>query len=692
MNLEPRGWSVALAVVALTSAAHAVESDPCDFASSTDAAFAYERVMQCYRSVPFERADLVNILGVIGQHRSFSDLAELYDARVHWREALAALDRDYPNDAAMHEAIVREHHEFRNVHVSYLPPRCYTALAVALTPFEFGSTVIDSIALDDGAGPEQIVFIEGTLLADTYREATGIDATALVGQRVVSINGVPVLDYFRAYAEDLKVHQDASGGLNGVLSYDAYSVRLNGGGDYLPERSADEYVLESRDGQLTSLTLPWVFVRRSTLQPGAALPLTQSTEEFVRLCQVGPELAQPAAAVAQRPLGALGPFAVDDEREDLVRRLRALGSRGGRANAAGNGLPASAASMQLELALPELYYEVPPEQLGQGIETIIPRTNNAAVFQYDGHVTALRLFDTNAWVDVAREGIAHACENSDRLIVDLRGNTGGNDTTIRWLHHHLLPAEGQLVPAGMLPLRLRNDNPVFNEMLFNSARFMAEFAPGLGIGPCEHMFTPGCLTDIDTGEPLVAAADWFIAPSVVERRGGVGVSLTRHFAFQNVGDPEFDVASCAGRFQAEDLVFITDGRNASGGYFLPAAFKGEGVIVSMGGYLGEPMAMGRALSGGSIPSSTWAGVPEAIEAATEGAIQFENEFSVLQRPVTVRMEMLGVYQQDGRTLHIRAPIEADLHVDVWTDLPGSDGFVYERVLEAVDEAAACADE
>jgi hypothetical protein len=683
MTLELSPWSVALAVVALTSVAHAAEGDPCDFASSTDAAFAYERVMECYRSVPFQPADLDNILGVIGQHRSFSDLAELYDARVHWREALAALDRDYPNDAAMHEAIVREHHAFGNVHVAYLPPRCYTALVVALTPFEFGSTVLDS-AVDDGTR-SQIVFIEATLLASTYQQATGIDPTVFVGQRVISINGVPVLDYFRAYAQDLNVHQDASGGLNGVLAYDAYSVRLNGGGDYLPERAADEYVLESSDGQRTSLTLPWVFVRRSTLQPNAALPLTQSTEQFVRLCQVGPELAP--AAVAQQPPGALGPFAVDDEREDLVQRLRELGSAGSRASA--HASTARAASTQRELIPPEPYHEVPPDQLGQSIETIIPRTSNAAVFQYDGHVTALRLFDTNAWIDVARQGIAHACENSDRLIVDLRGNTGGNDTTIRWLHHHLLPAGGQLVPAGMLPLRLRNDNPVFNEMLFNSARFMAEFAPGLDIDPCELTFTPGCLTDIDTGEPLLASADWFADPSINERRGGARVSLTRQFAFQNVGDPEFDVASCAGRFQGDDLVFLTDGRNASGGYFLPAAFKGEGVIVSMGGYLGEPMAMGRALSGGSIPSSIWAGVPETIEAASEGAIQFENEFLVLQRPVTVRMEMVGVYQKDGRTLHIRAPVEADLQADVWTDLPGSDGFVYGRVLEVVDEAAAC---
>jgi hypothetical protein len=52
------------------------------------------------------------------------------------------------------------------------------------------------------------------------------------------------------------------------------------------------------------------------------------------------------------------------------------------------------------------------------------------------------------------------------------------------------------------------------------------------------------------------------------------------------------------------------------------------------------------------------------------------------------MEMLGIYRKDGRTLHIEARVRADLHVNVWTDLPGSNGFVNQRVLEAVDDAAA----
>jgi hypothetical protein len=674
-----------MAFLALAPIAQATVGDPCDFVSSGATSFSPEQVLSCYRSVPFEPADLLNIIDVIEQHRSFSDLAEIYDARVHWRQALAALEHDYPNDMAMHDAIKREHHDFGNVHVSYFPPQCYSALLIGFTPLEFGSVV-----RNDGAGDEQLIFVESAPLASRYQAATAIDASSLVGQRVVSINGVPVLDYFRAYAESLNIHEDAGGGLNGILSSDTYSIRINGGGDYFPERSADEYVFETIDGKRSTLTLPWVFIPKSTLLPNSALPLTRSSEQFIRLCQVGPEVTAPTSTADAGAPGNLSqaaqPFGIDAERDELVRRLGASAAqRLTRAPSA--GLTPAVPSKEHTGAATS-YHEVPPERLGQGVEVVVPSTNNATVLQYDGHVTALQLLDTVAWVDVARQGVEYACEHSDRLIVDLRGNGGGNDTVIRWLHHYLFPERGQLIEAGLLPFRMRNDNPAFSELLESSARFMAEYAPALGIDPCASSFTPGCLTDVETGEPLVADTTWFASPTVVEERADVPVSLSRQVAVWNVNDPEFDSASCAGRFRGDSLVFITDGRNASGGYFLPASFEGEGVIVNTGGFVGEPMAMGRALSGGSIPGTTWAALAASIEEATVGEIHFDSDFIPLVRPVNTRMEMLGIYRKDRRTLHIEAPVRADLHVNVWTDLPGSNGFVYQRVLNAVDEAAA----
>lgn len=199
---------------------------------------------------------------------------------------------------------------------------------------------------------------------------------------------------------------------------------------------------------------------------------------------------------------------------------------------------------------PTAFYEVPPDELNQDVELIVPLTNNAAVRQYAGHVTALQLLDTVGWVDVARQGIDYACEHSDRLIIDLRNNGGGNDTVIRWLHHYLFPERGQLVRGGMLPFRVRNDVPALNESLSNWARFMAEYAPSLALDACALFLTPGCLTDPATGAPLVAGDDWFADPSVVEERAGSRLTLSRFVSLPNIGDPEFDSASCAGRSRA----------------------------------------------------------------------------------------------------------------------------------------------
>jgi hypothetical protein len=677
-----RVWSGGVVLLGVSALAHAKQGDPCDFVSSGATAFSHEQVTRCYRQVPFDPTALANIVQVVEQHRSFSDLAEIYDARVHWRRALTALQHDYPNDLAMHDALKHEHQQFRNGHIAYVLPACYWTMLAAIVPLDFGSTVWGNRA-------EQIVFIESAPFASLYQEATGIDVTSLVGQRVVSINGVPVLDYFRQYTEGLKAHEDPGGGLNGVLSAYTYSLALGGPGDFVPERAADEYVFESVRGKRTSVTLPWAFVPSAPLLGPSALPLTHGTDEFIQLCQEGPPEAVPppeeappsgeqALLALSRKSRTLRQGGIDRERQQIIQSLRS------------RFVPSSAQPARAEsLATrhpegPTSYYEVPPERIGQDLELIVPLTDNAAVLQYAGHVTALQLLDTIGWIDVARQGIDYACEHSDRLIVDLRNNGGGNDTVIRWLHHYLFPERGQLVPAGLLPFRLRNDNPAFNEVLSQSARFMAEYAPGLGVDPCALFLTPGCLTDPNTGSPLVAGHDWFATPSLLESRAGQPVSLSRYAGLPNIGAPEFDAASCAGRFQGDDLVFITDGTNASGGYFLPAAFQGEGVIVGVGGYVGEPLAMGRARGGATVPGSFWSTIAQALPLLTEGQLSFENELVGFTRPVDSQMEMAGIYLKDGRSLHIDHPVGADLHVNVWTNLPGSEGFVYERVLEAVD--------
>ena len=125
-------------------------------------------------------------------------------------------------------------------------------------------------------------------------------------------------------------------------------------------------------------------------------------------------------------------------------------------------------------------------------------------------------------------------------------------------------------------MRVRNDNEAFNEALFNMAALDALLVPR-GVKPCSVGIGPACIVDVNTGGflPLNELA-WFRRPKTVERRGGVPVSLSRQAGIPPENLPEsFDAASCAGRFAGYDLIFLTDGSNASGGYFLPAAFKGE---------------------------------------------------------------------------------------------------------------------
>lgn len=650
-----------------TNEAQAQPSDPCDFVSGGKSAFSYAQVMGCYRKLPFSKDALHSIVRVIEQHRGFSDLGEIYDARVHWREGLAALLRpeampSYTSDLAMHDALKREHKSFRNAHVAYVPPGCYWRMLNAFVPLEFGSVVAHL-----GHSHEQIVFVEDApILPDLYQAATGIDARTLVGMRVVSINGVPVLDYFRSYAEQQKTHEDPGGALNGVLSDYEYSFRLGGAHDFLPSQDHDTYVFESTDGTRRKLDMPWVFTPSATILGDSALPLTASSEAFAALC------LQDAAAEGRSAHDATQfrfdwglDQRVDRHRRDASRRIR----QHRRVPANGHG-----------------HFEVNPADLGKNVQEIIPTTDLARVVQYSGNVTAIQLGDTGTWTNVVRNGIEHACEHSERLIIDVRGNNGGNDTVIRWLHHYLLPEDGNLVPAGLLPVRLRNDNPKFNEVLYKFARFTSEFVPVLGLDPCMLQLTPGCALDVDRGTPFTSDRyDWFFHPTQRELRGGRLVTLSRELGLPNVANPEFDRASCAGRFVDDDLIVLTNGGNASGGYFLPAAFKGDGVIVNTGGYLGEPMAMGRARGGATVPAGIWGIAVQAIEGLSQGVIRFHHTIETFQRPVDSQMEMMGAYRKDRRALHVEHPIHADLHVPVWTNRAGSEAFVYERVLRAVDE-------
>lgn len=642
--------------------------DPCDFTSGGAVTFPREQILACFETVPFDRGDLENVLEVITQAREFSDLAEWYDERTGWRGNLDALAHTaFPSDFAMQSALIAEHKSHKTIHVEYDPPACYTDMFAAFVPFEFGATTRfarQGADDHDGDREKQIVFIEDAPsgFREFYQQVTGIDTQELVGLRVVAINDVPVLDHFRAFGkEQLSVDESDGVHLNMILNQEGYTIRSLPFTS-LPERSADEYLFESRSGERFSRTLPWLFVWQGAGgQP--ALPLTASTEDFLALCM------EPRPPFPSATIEPAADILASEEEQALEPRL----------------FPQKRVATSINRQ--NGFFEVPPGQLGKYIEEIIPSTDGATVLQFRQKVTTIRIDDTKAdWRGVVREGIEHACQNSKRLIVDVRGADGGFDDQTHWLYRHLFPEETNPIEAGKVLTRTRNDNVRLNEIYFKSAYFESLELPG--VQPCVVGFGTQCVMDPDTGEPLPRnLLDWFKVPSITEERGGVPVPLSRLFGIlgiqQNFFAPDFDAASCAGRFADKNLIFLTDGVNKSGTYILPAAFKGKGVIVTSGGYVDEAMPMGNARAGVGFSASIWANHAAALRS---WQVPVDYEYVQFERQVESEGEMWGTYRKDRTTLHADDPVKPDLRLQVWSDSPETDGYVYMHLLRAVDAA------
>jgi hypothetical protein len=650
----------------LSSASAPASTDPCNF--QTGQVFPYEQVLACYESVPFQHEDLENAIEVVSAWRERSDLRNVYDVRIGWRERLAALDdpatrEDYASDFAMQTALSREHKSFFNVHIRYVPPSCYWGMLAAFVPFEFGSTL-------EGPARRQIVFVEGTpFLPALYETATGVDARPFVGQRVVSINGVDPLEYFRAYGREA-MRLDRNDGLNlsSILTFAAYSVRA-GPFAPIPAAPSDVYVFEDRRGRRVVVEMPWVFAPTGLfasfgLLPGAPpqTPLTGSTEAFAARCG---RPVPPATEDGSGPAGSLALLArptpaspLEDlsERRDMVRRMwrPPAGVRGD-------------------------YFEVPPGQIGKFVGELAPATNGARVLAYKDDATIVRLDDfVQDWSSQVAQGTSHACAHSDRLILDLRGNTGGGAIAVAWLVRHLLPDRTDPF-AYQLVSRMLNVETGWSELATRAGLVAASHPPGT----CLLGLEPGCFVDPFTGQPFVDV-DWF-EDSTFEVRGGVTESLSPPFYFSDSSPLNPPFASpvpiaCPGKFEDDRLVVLTNGLSFSAAYFFTERIRDRATVVTAGGYAGEPLVAGAARGGAGLEHGLFS-LLEALLAIPFGPAT--DPLPPFTREVLTFMELLGVYRPDRGGLEIEGEPVGDLHVDVWSDSREADGYVYGRVLQAV---------
>ncbi|MCX7043265.1 MAG: S41 family peptidase [Gammaproteobacteria bacterium] len=665
--------SLRLACLLLAGAvfsSQAQATDPCNF--QTGNAFSWDQVMQCYNSVPYSEADRDNAVAFLTAIRERSDLREVSEAQFGWRGSLAALGQtSFSSDFAMQMAITRNHKEFNNPHWRYFRPGCYGNYLGAFMPFDFGSTVTRS----KSGKQQQIVFIESAAwLPDLYQSFTGIDARRYIGMKLVSINGVEALQHFRNFGNgDLRFDTNDGENFNEAMQNGAYSIRVSLSHDIPPDRAADVYVLENTKGVRTTVTMPWIFAPRSAFGLGQST-LPSNTSRFQQTCTFPSTVVN----LVNRVQGSADPSAIESplareaaEQEFVqdLREKRAMTQRLRKKYGGTNGVG---------------YFEVAPGNLNQPLTTVVPKANGAVAYAVDDKATIVRLNEfTSDWKSQVIAATEYACASTDRLVFDMRNNNGGYVDQTSWLTSHLFPerttpAESSLVGSFL------NSNPGRNELAARMSDYaLTYFGPGF----CAWGYEPACFVNPTTGQPLTAN-DWYTHPAISQTRGGKSESLTQAVSFINDRPdyvPGTDPIACPGKFHGSTLVILTNGTGASAGYFFPELIRDKSVFVSAGGFIGEPLVSGIARGG-----AVWG--MNGFEAYAEQ--YFIKYFygpalapiPYLRRSAESYIEQPGIYttaSDDGAALFAEANSLGNVRIDVWADSPETDGYVYRKVISAV---------
>ena len=333
------------------------------------------------------------------------------------------------------------------------------------------------------------------------------------------------------------------------------------------------------------------------------------------------------------------------------------------------------------------YFELPPGRQGQVLETIVPYTDGAVVKQLSDRATIIRLdsFVTD-WKEEVIAGTDHACANSDRLVLDMRGNSGGYVSQTEWLVTHLFP-DRTLPRDYSIPGRYLGSNTGRNELVEAATQFTADIiTPALGYD-CWVGYEAACYVEPDTNLPL-SGSNWNAVDTVVEVRGSVAETLSPLFAFRNFDDkyaPGSDGIACPGKFQDDTLIVLSNGTGASAGHFFPELIREQATVVTAGGYLGETLASGIARGGAVWRMVNFESLVEQDLYNYFGYGPATDPLPLMRRDVEVYIEQPAAYLPNGIDLHVEQAPVGDVHIEVWADSPASDGYVYDRAINAVQK-------
>jgi hypothetical protein len=662
--------SPARAAPAVSLVAPAAVADPCNF--TTAPAYDVDQVLACFRSVPFcpdptnaatcDRDAQVNHLRAAIE--GFSDLRDTYDATSRWRAQLNRISKAaYRSDYDLYADVARLMRSFRDPHWAYTGPGCYESTIFGIIPLEFASATTQ---VDDSR--RQIVYLREPIpfFASLYAAGTGVDVTQYTGQRVVLLNGEPPLQFFRRWGRE-NLQQDADDSLNLMVIQDNLGYTFRAGSfNSFPESRSITLTLETRDGKRTRVELPWAMVPFGQVFGG---PLPASTAEFRDLCFAPSGAAATSTAGSSRAqtLTLREPMAMDDrlmQRRDWFDFARSR--------------PATA-QQSVQPTTAAVFTEVPPEQLNQNITEIFPLKDGARTVAFGNDTVAVQIrtdFIEN-WDDEVAAGATYACENADRLILDVRGNGGGFVSRAQSLVRYL-NATSPAIPDSIYAFRELAFTPPYVEL-----RSFSEQLVGLGFPECIAGYEARCHVSVPSGQ-LVTDANWF-RKGPLERRGRSIEAVTPLTTFATIVPPEARVIPCGGKFVGKKLIVLVNGVNGSAGYFAPQSLARTSTIVALGGYAREPMVAGRAHGGPVVSTLFFQQDQDALRDIL--GVEVKNRLPDLPRPVDFRIEAQGFYRPDLRRLSADEPQLAEVRVPFWSNTVATDGAAYRAAVSTVERRA-----
>lgn len=659
--------------------------DPCHFTHGYG--YLPEQVIACYKKVPYRKETAERLAQNIKAIAQLSDLASVYKnsgAPLKIKADLLGMAHEikhstYANDYELQEDLKLKFKRFHNVHWNYLTPMCYHHLTPYI-PLGFSSTMIDG---------QQIIYVHDDVVAPKlYRQVTGVNTHELVGQRLVSINGVDAVKFLSDYADKhIAYFPNSSNNFAEVLQRMGYS-QPDPRRDPLPDDLNPEYLFEDLSGNQTKLHLPFVFVYSEYLKSDISPVYDDypaSTAEFVHQCEapwssvdylVHAGRISPRGVLSKQPAGQ---FLGDKQLHNRAKSQRYWAAQSDNSRSVNDGFSDITPSKD------DLKFRVIENNLLKADILYGVLGKDVMVLKVDSFAPE----NQSLFIATLHRAVKYACAHSKKIMIDLSSNVGGYSHLLQYFFGILdedQNKQSQMKCRGLVP---HDDNLYLSSFRALSQHTAPPYAKSY---LCITFSEPGCF-HLVSGPKMKAWAE--VEHDFTEKRGGETIDLTDKFYISGFDLSLYNSIPRLGisKFTKHDIIIITDGTATSAGFFAQVFLRDKALIVAYGGLDQQEMNIGHA-HGGPVQRynimSYAASLYRYMDYSYPGYIPADvmnllNQVSL--PPVTpgrsdFRFEYHGGYYDKLEQDHLIATKSylPDLHVWIWDD--SNKSAFYSQILRA----------